>query len=109
MPVDDLVELKVTPQPMGEPDVAEGTSIGPSHRFQADSYDVGIVRQYDVFVVGKHADLTSVSLPVVKYDATLPAAFLVVVELAEIGDEPLSGPGLGADTFHQVPSRETAG
>ena len=41
------------------------------------------------------------SLPVVKHDGALPATFLVVVELTEMGDDPLSRPGLGADAFDE--------
>ena len=54
-----------------------------------------------MLVVGEEPELTTVSLPVVKHDGALPTPFLVVVELTEIGDHPLSWPGLGADALHQ--------
>jgi len=36
-----------------------------------------------------------------KHDGALPAAFLVQVEFAQVGDDPLSWPGLGADALDQ--------
>ena len=101
MPVNDLVELEVAPKPMGQPDVAERPRIGPPHRFQADPYDVRVVRQLDVVIVGEQTELTPISLPVVKDDGTLPAACLVVVQFPEMCDDSLPRPGLGADALHQ--------
>ena len=109
MPVEDLVELEVSPEPQGQPDVAELARIGPSHRFQVDPDEVGIVGRGDLVVVREETELPIFALLVVKPDGALPATFLVVVELAEVGDDALSRTGLGADAFHQVPSRETAG
>ena len=99
--LEDLVELEVTPQPEPQPDVAESARIGPTHRFQADPDDVGIIGQVDLLVVREEAELTIFSLSIVKHDGALPAAFLVMVELSEVGDDPLSWPGLGANAFHQ--------
>ena len=99
--LEDLVELEVTPQPEPQPDVAESARIGPTHRFQADPDDVGIIGQVDLLVVREEAELTIFSLSIVKHDGALPAAFLVMVELSQVGDDPLSWPGLGANAFHQ--------
>jgi hypothetical protein len=52
-------------------------------------------------VVGEETELTAVSLPVVKHDGALPTAFLVVVELSEMGDDSLSRPSFSADAFDQ--------
>ena len=99
--LEDLVELEVPPQPEPQPDVAESARIGPTHRFQADPDDVGIIGQVDLLVVREEAELTIFSLSIVKHDGALPAAFLVMVELSQVGDDPLSWPGLGANAFHQ--------
>ena len=101
MPLDDRVEVEMPPEPEAQPDVAERTRIGSTYGFQADPHDIGIVRQVDVLVIGEEPELTTVSLPVVKHDGALPTPFLVVVEFAEIGDHPLSWPGLGANAFYQ--------
>ena len=99
MSVDDLVELEMSPEPESQPDVAELARVGPPHGFQADPDDVGIVGQGDLVVVGEEAELTIFALPVVEHDGALPTAFLVVVELAEMGDDALSRSGLGANAF----------
>ena len=101
MPVDNLVEVEISPQPEPQPDVTEPTRIGPTHGFQADPDDVGIIGQVDLVVVREETELTIFSLSIVKHDGALPAAFLVVVEFAQVGDDPLSWPGLGANAFHQ--------
>ena len=75
--------------------------MGPPHGFQADPDDVGIIWQADLLVVREETELTIFSLSIVKHDGALPAAFLVMVELAQVGDDPLSWPGLGAYAFHQ--------
>ena len=64
-------------------------------------YLQGAAKEADVLVVGEETELTVFSLLVVKHDGSLPTAFLVVVELAEMGDDALSRSGLGADAFHQ--------
>ncbi len=70
--------------------------MGPPHGFQADPDDVGIIWQADLLVVREETELTILSLSIVKHDGALPAAFLVMVELAQVGDDPLPWPGLGA-------------
>ncbi len=55
----------------------------------------------DLLVVREEAELTIFSLSIVKHDGALPAAFLVMVELSQVGDDPLSWPGLGANAFYQ--------
>jgi hypothetical protein len=54
-----------------------------------------------LLVVREETELTTFPLPVVKQDSALPAALLVVVEFAQVGDDPLSRPGFGADAFDQ--------
>lgn len=100
MTVDNLLELEMSPQPESQPDVAELARVGPAHGFQAHPDEVGIIWQRDVVVVGEETELTTFSLPVVKRNGTLPTPFLVVVEFAEMGYDPLMRPGFGADAFH---------
>ena len=76
MPLEDLVELEMSPKPEGQPDVAELARIGPSHGFQVDPDDIGIVGQEDVLVVGEETELTIFALLVVEHDGALPAPFL---------------------------------
>ena len=101
MAVDDVVEAEELPQPACQPDIAEAAGVGPADRSQADADDVGIVGQGDVFVVGEEAELLDIALAVVKDDGALPAAFLVVVEFAQMGDDALPRPGIGANAFDQ--------
>src|SRR5271165_5214666 len=91
----------MSPQPEPQPEVAEPARICPPHGSQADPDDVGIIGQVNLVIVREETDLTILSLPIVKQDGALPAAFLVVVEFPQMGDDPLSWPGLGANAFHQ--------
>ncbi len=52
-------------------------------------------------VVGEEAQLLGLALAVVEDDGALPAAFLVVVEFAEVGDDVLAWPGLGAHALDE--------
>ena len=45
--------------------------------------------------------MLSVALAVVEDNRALPASLLVVVEFAEIGDDVLAWPGVGADALDQ--------
>ena len=101
MAVDDLVEVEELPEPEGQPDIAEAAGVGPADRAEANAHDIGIVGQGDVLVVGEEAELLGVALAVVKDDGALPASFLVVVEFAEVGDDVLARPGLGAHALDQ--------
>ena len=89
------------PQPAGQPDVAEVAWVGPAYRTQANAYDVGISRERDRFVIGKKAELFGLALAVMEDNGTLPASLLVVVEFAEIGDDLLARPGVGAHALDQ--------
>ena len=55
----------------------------------------------DGVVVGEQAQLLGVALAVVEDDGALPAAFLVGVEFAEVGDDVLARPGVGANALDQ--------
>ncbi len=46
--------------------------------------------------IGEEAKLAVFPLAIVKDDGALPASFLVVIELAEVGNDVLARPGLGA-------------
>ena len=99
--VDDRVEAEELPEPAGQPDIAEAAGVGPADLAQANADDIGIIGQRDLLVVGKEAELLGIALAVVEDDGALPAAFLVVVEFAEIGDDVLPRPGLGAHALDQ--------
>ena len=101
MPVDDGVEVEQVPQPAGQIDVAEATAIGPTDLVQPDAHDVRIVGQRYVVVIGKQTQLLGIALTIVKDDCALPAAFLIGIELAEMGDHPLARPRLGANALDQ--------
>ncbi len=101
MAVDDLVEMEELPQPQAEPDIAEAARIGPAHRVEADLDDIGIIGQGDGLGIGEEAKLAVFPLAIVEDDGALPASFLVVVELAEVGDDMLARPGLGAHALDQ--------
>src|SRR5262249_58627261 len=81
--------------------IAEPTWIGPGHGFQADSHHVRIVGETNLVIVREETKLASISLAVVKQDGALPAAFLVVVQLAEMGDDSLSWSSVGTDALDQ--------
>jgi len=88
--LDDLVQAEDVPQLPGQPHIAEAASIRPAHLLEANADDIGIVRQSHVVVVRKQPQLLGVALAVVEDDRALPAAFLVVIEFAEVGDRALS-------------------
>src|SRR5512135_1242288 len=64
-------------------------------------YNLGIIGQGYGLGIGEEAELPVFALSVVKDDGALPASFLVVVEFAEVGDDVLSGPRLGAHALDQ--------
>jgi hypothetical protein len=99
--VDDLVETKKLPQPQAQPNRAEAAGIGPAHGVQADLHDIGVIGQSDGLGIGEEAELPVFTLAIVKEDRALPASFLVVVQLAEVGDGMLSRPGLGTHTLDE--------
>ena len=43
----------------------------------------------------------SIALAVVKDDGALPASFLIVIEFAEMSDDALPRPGIGADALDE--------
>src|SRR5260370_41783179 len=78
MPVDDLVQAEVFPEPEPQPDIAERAGIGPAHGAQANPYDVGTIGGTDGLVVGKESELLVVPLAVVGGGGALPGTFLVL-------------------------------
>jgi len=54
-----------------------------------------------VFVVGKEPKLLSVSLAIVKDDGALPAQFLIVIEFAQMSNDMLPRPRIGANAFDE--------
>ena len=68
---------------------------------ETNADDIGIVGQGDVFVFGEEPELLGVALAVVKDDGALPAAFLIVIEFAEMSDDALARPGIGANALDE--------
>ena len=101
MAIDDLIELEMLPEPESQPDIAELARVGPTHGFQVDSDEVGVVRRNDLIVVGKEPELPIFALLVVESNRLLPAAFLIVVELTEVCDDALPWAGLGANALDE--------
>ena len=101
MAVDDVVEAEVLPQPACQPDIAEAAGVGPADFAQANADDIGIVGQRNVVVVGKESELLGIALAVVKDDGALPAAFLIVIEFAQMSDDVLARPGVGAHALDE--------
>lgn len=99
--IDDSVEFKQFPQPAGHIHIAETAGVGPGDVAHARVDDIGIVGEGDGIVIGEVAKLLRVALAVVKNDGALPAAFPVGVEFAEVGDELLARPRLGADALDE--------
>ncbi len=98
---DDVVQAQVVPQPARQPDIAEATGVAPADGAQANAGDIGIVVQRHVLQIGKEAQLLSFALAVVKNHGALPAPFLSAVEFAEVSNDVLTRPGLGAETFDE--------
>ena len=96
MAIHDLVEMEEFPEPQTQVDVAEPACIGPTDRTQADPHHVGIIRDWDLVILGEEAELLVVPLAIVDADGALPASLLVVVEFAEISDDVLPRSGFGA-------------
>jgi hypothetical protein len=99
--LDDRVEVEELPEPQAQPDIAEAAGIGPAHRAQADLHDLGVIGQGYGLGIGKETKLPVFALSVVKDDGALPASFLVLVELTEVGDDVLARPRLGAHALDQ--------
>ena len=53
-------------------------------------------------VVREETELPIFALLVMEPDGALPATFLIVVKLSEVGDDALSRTGLGANAFNQI-------
>ena len=68
---------------------------------QAHTDDVGIVGKSHIVVVGKKAQLLDIALAVVKDDGALPTAFLLAIEFAEMSDDALTRPSIGADALDE--------
>src|SRR5262249_21334558 len=101
VPVENLVEFEVFPEPQGQPDVAESPWVGPSDGFEIDPDKVGIVRRGNREIVREETELLIFALLVVKADGPLPASFLLVVQLTQVGDDALSRAGLSANAFDE--------
>ena len=100
MTIDDGVEVQQLPEPMSQKDVAEAAGVGPGDVVDLDAHDAGIVGQRRR-VIGEQAQLLGVALAVVKDGGALPAALLIGVEFAQVSDDLLPRPGLGALALDQ--------
>ena len=88
-------------QSQRKPDIAELAGVGPANLTETDANDVRIIGQRNVAVFGKEAQLLSIAVAVVKDDRALPAAFLIVIEFAQVSDDALPRAGSGANALDQ--------
>ena len=88
-------------QSQRKPDIAELAGVGPADLTETDANDVRIIGQRNVAVFGKEAQLLSIAVAVVKDDRALPAAFLIVIEFAQVSDDALPRAGSGANALDQ--------
>ena len=100
MTSDDPVQLQKLPQPARQPNVAEAPAVAPTGTIQTHADDVGILRRRRV-IIGKEAQFLHLAMTVVEGDGALPAPLLSAVEFAEVGDDVLPRPGLGAQALDQ--------
>ena len=100
MAFDDGVEFEQVPEPTSQKDIAEAAGIGPGDVAHMHAHDVGVVGERDR-VIGEEAELLGIALAVVEDDRALPAAFLIGVEFAQVGNDVLAWPRLGADALDQ--------
>ena len=103
MLADDVVEAEELPEPACQPHIAEAAGIAPTDLAEADADDIGIVGQGSVLVFGKEPEFLSVALAVVKDDGALPTPFLIVIEFAEMSDDALAWPSIGAVAVNSLP------
>jgi hypothetical protein len=101
MLADAVIEADELPEPACQPDIAELSGVGPADVAEADADNVGVIGQGNVVVVGEEAELLRIAVAVVEDDGALPAAFLIVIEFAEVSDDALPRSGLGADAFDE--------
>jgi hypothetical protein len=97
----DVIQVEVVPQPACQPHIPEAARIGPGHGVEPDADDIGVVRKGNVVLVREEPELPAFALAVVKDHGALPAAFLVVVEFAEVGDRMLAWASIGADALDE--------
>src|SRR5262249_27394273 len=93
--------LEQLPQSVRQPDIAEAATVAPADAVEADARDVGVVAHRHIVVVREEAEFLRLAVTVVEDDGSLPTLFLIVVEFAEVGDDPLAWPGLGTHTLDQ--------
>jgi len=79
----------------------EGSELCFEIVLDGDANDVRIVGEGEKVIVGKKPRLLSIALAVVEHDGALPAAFLIVIEFAEMSDNVLARSGVGANGLYQ--------
>ena len=99
--LDDLIQTEELPEPESQPDVAESAAVSPADRTQSDAHHIGAIGNGDLIIVGKEAKLLRIALAVVDDYGPLPAALLVMVQFAEIGNDVLTRSSLSAKAFDQ--------
>ena len=100
MTIDDGVELQQLPEPTSQENVAEPAGVGPGDVVDMDAHHAGVVGRRRR-IVGEQTQLLGVALAVVKDGGALPAALLIGVEFAQVSDDLLPRPGLGATNLDQ--------
>jgi hypothetical protein len=99
--LDELGEAEEFPEPESQPAVTKSASVGPADRTHPDAYDIGIIWNRELILIGEEAELLRIDLSFVDDDRAVPTMLLVVVQFAEIGDDVLPRPGLGSRALHQ--------
>ena len=99
--VDDVVQAEELPEPACQPNIAKAAGIGPGDLTEANAHHIGIIGQSKVLVFGEEPQLLSIALAVVKNDGALPTAFLLVIEFAEVSDDSLPWPSIGAHALDE--------
>jgi hypothetical protein len=101
MVLDDLIQAEELPSRESQPDVAEPAAVSPADRTQSDAHDIGVIRNPNLIVIGEEPELLGISLAVVDDHGPLLTALLIMIPLAQIGNDMLTRSGLGTYTFDQ--------
>jgi hypothetical protein len=93
--VDNGIEAEVPPQPACQPDITEASAVAPADFTEANTHDLGIVGQRNTLIIGEQTQLLRIAVTVIEDDGALPAAFLIAVQLTEVGDDLLTRASIG--------------
>jgi len=100
---DNRVEFEELPEPARQPDSAEPPRVAPGDFAETHAHDIGIVGRGGGarVIVGKQTQFLHFAVTIVERDSALPAPLLRAVEFAEMGDDVLPRPRVGAHALDQ--------